>query len=117
MASPPFARKPIETRSHKSYWERVYFRSRWLLFLAALSTVAAIITGQRQEDDVEGPALKQVFEVHEALGWSVSIGLWVAWLLSFIKSSHRWLWFLLLLLAVAILLEGNLGGVLAHMQL
>lgn len=91
--------------------------SRWLLFLGALGAVVAAITGRAQEKYIEGEAAKQVLEIHESLGVGVAISLWVVWLLSFAQSSYKWLWLLLILLAAAILFEGNLGGVLAHRQL
>ena len=69
--------------------------ARWMLFLAALSAVVAIITGRKQVDDVEGDAMKQVLELHKDLGLWVCIGLWLAWLMSFVQSSYKWLWVLL----------------------
>jgi uncharacterized membrane protein len=94
------------------------FRSgaRWLLFLAALSSIAAIFSGRAQTDDVETDAMKQVLQVHAALGYGVCASLWLAWMLSFVESSKKWLWFFLLLLIAAILLTGTLGGALANMQ-
>jgi uncharacterized membrane protein len=90
---------------------------RWLLFLAALSSIVAVITGHAQEDDVEGAAMKHIMEVHEGIGTGLAIGLWLTWILSFMKSSYAWLWVLLILLVGALAVEGTLGGVLAHMQL
>jgi uncharacterized membrane protein len=90
--------------------------ARWLLFLAALSSVAAIVTGGAQADGIEGAAMRQVLAVHSGLGWGVCVGLWLAWLLSFVESSKSWLWVLLLLLGACIMVTGTLGGALAHMQ-
>jgi uncharacterized membrane protein len=91
--------------------------ARWLLFLATLASAVAIFTGGRQEDDVESPVMKQVLEVHEAVGWGVTIGLTIAWLLSLLKSFPKWVWLFFVALALVIAGEGNLGGILAHMQL
>jgi uncharacterized membrane protein len=90
--------------------------ARWLLFLAALSSIAAIISGGAQEDSVEGAAMKQVLEVHSGLGWATCVGLWLVWLLSFVESTKKWLWALLVVVGICIAVTGTLGGALAHMQ-
>lgn len=90
---------------------------RWMVFIAALTAVAAVLTGKAQEDDIEGAALRQVVEVHEALGISGMLGLWGAWVLSFFESARKWSWAYDLLLAGAVLATGALGGILSHMQL
>lgn len=90
--------------------------ARWMLFLAAVASIVAIITGRAQADDVETEAMKQVLQVHAALGYGICVGLWLAWILSFVESAKKWLWFFLVLLLAAILLTGTLGGALANMQ-
>jgi uncharacterized membrane protein len=90
--------------------------ARWMLFLAALGSIAAIISGRAQTDEIESEAMKRVLEVHAALGYGVCAGLWLAWLMSFVESAKGWLWFFLILLVAAIALTGTLGGALATMQ-
>lgn len=90
--------------------------ARWVLFFAAVASIVAIFTGRAQQDSIETEAAKQVMELHEALGYSVAAGLWLCWLLTFVESSKKWLWFVMLLLCGLILATGSLGGIIAHMQ-
>jgi uncharacterized membrane protein len=90
--------------------------ARWMLFIAAVTAIFAIVTGHAQADDIEGDAMREVLKVHAGLGLAICIGLWLSWLLSFVESAKSWLPVPLFLLLVAIVLEGTLGGALAHMQ-
>jgi uncharacterized membrane protein len=87
-----------------------------MLFIAAVTAIFAIVTGHAQADDIEGDAMREVLKVHAGLGLAICIGLWLSWLLSFVESAKSWLPVPLFLLLVAIVLEGTLGGALAHMQ-
>lgn len=89
--------------------------SRWLLFLAALSAIVAILTGRAEEEGIEGMA-HQVLEAHELQGYIVCGFLWFNWLLSFFESARKWAWLPLLMMAAAITFTAMLGGALAHMQ-
>jgi uncharacterized membrane protein len=90
--------------------------ARWVLFLAAVGGVLAIITGGMQEDSIESATMKQVLEIHAGQGWWITISLWLTWLLSFFGWSKKWLWIVMLICAMAIVSAGTLGGALAHMQ-
>lgn len=97
-------------------FESMKSSSRWLLFLAALASIAAILSGRAQEDSVEGVLAKQVFEAHEMQGYITCGLLWLNWLMSFFESARKWSWVLLLILAVVILGTSMMGGYLAHAQ-
>jgi uncharacterized membrane protein len=90
--------------------------SRWLLFLAGLASVAAILSGRAQKDSIEGVMARQVMEAHEMQGYFAFGWLWLNWAMSFWTSQRKWSWILLLLLSVVLLFTGTLGGALAHMQ-
>jgi uncharacterized membrane protein len=90
--------------------------SRWLLFLAAIASVLAILAGRAEQDGIEGTVARQVLEGHEMQGYIACGMLWLNWLLSFFPSARKWSWVLLLMLGVVLSFTGMLGGALAHMQ-
>ncbi len=98
-------------------YESLRSAGRWMVFLAAVSSIAAVLTGRGQAEDVEGAALRQVLEGHEFIGTTAMFGLWLSWVLSLMDSATKWRWAVYLLVALGLLGAGFQGGILAHLQL
>jgi uncharacterized membrane protein len=95
-------------------WPQYWPAARLLLFLAAASAVAAYFTGHAQEEDVENGPLREYFKLHESLGTTAVIALWLGWALSFVPKARRWLWLYALLILALLSGTGFLGGILSH---
>jgi uncharacterized membrane protein len=95
-------------------WPQYWPAARLLLFLAAASAVAAYFTGHAQEEDVENGPLREYFKLHESLGTTAVIALWLGWALSFVPKARRWLWLYALLILAILSGVGFLGGILSH---
>lgn len=87
---------------------------RWLVLLAAVSSVAVVVTGLNQASVFEEQSKQWVVEVHENLGIVTAALLWVWTLFSFRRSLQRFAWIVGILVLCAILVTGYFGGVLAH---
>jgi uncharacterized membrane protein len=98
--------------SHR--WPQYWPAARLLIFLAAASAVAAYFTGKAQEEDVENGPLRQYFELHESLGITSAVSLWLGWALTFAPKARPWLWLYALLLLAVLSYTGFLGGILSH---
>ncbi len=95
-------------------WPQYWPAARLLIFLAAASAVAAYFTGKAQEEDVENGPLRHYFELHESLGITSAVSLWLGWALTFAPKARPWLWLYALLLLAALSYTGFLGGILSH---
>jgi len=95
-------------------WPQYWPAARLLLFLAAASAVGAYFTGHAQEEDVENGPLREYFKLHESLGTTAVIALWLGWALSFVPKARRWLWLYALLIFALLSGTGFLGGILSH---
>lgn len=86
----------------------------WLVWIAALSTLAAYFSGQAQEEAIEYGAREWLVEVHEKQGIALGIGQ-ALWVLSLLRSgTRRWAWLLGLALSVLVGASGMMGGLIAH---
>jgi uncharacterized membrane protein len=95
-------------------WAAYLWPSRVLLGVAALTAAVALPTGEAMEEAIEGSSLMQVLEWHETFG-KVSLGLLLTLLLlSFLPSTRKWSWVVVLAALFALGVAGGLGGVLAH---
>jgi uncharacterized membrane protein len=95
-------------------WPQHWPAARLLVFLAAVSAVAAYFTGRAQAEDVENGPLRQYFDLHESLGITSAIALWLGWALTFAPKARPWLWLYALLLLALLSGTGFLGGILSH---
>jgi uncharacterized membrane protein len=89
--------------------------SRWMLFLAGIGAILAVLSGLAAAENVE-PAAQEVLKAHRGQGLITCGLIWLAWILSFVESARKWHWVLLLFLGVVICGTGLMGGALAHMQ-
>lgn len=87
---------------------------RWLVLIAAVSSVAVVITGLSQASVFEEESKRWVVELHENLGIVTAGLLWVWTLFSFQRSLQRFAWIVGILVFCAILVTGHFGGILAH---
>ena len=95
-------------------WPSAASLGRWSLFLAALGSLAAIVTGLQSGDEYDGTSLVKALELHEDLGKATGLGLLAAWLLSFFDGAKKWAWVAYLGLAGLISFMAALGGAIAH---
>jgi uncharacterized membrane protein len=95
-------------------WPQYWPAARLLILLAAVSAVAAYFTGKAQEEDVENGPLRRYFELHESLGITSAIALWLGWALTLTPRARPWLWLYALLLLAFLSGTGFLGGILSH---
>ena len=85
-----------------SKWPHYQPAARLLLILAALSAIAAYFTGQAQEEPFEGKELASILELHETMGITTAIMLWIGVALNKIPKAQRWLWIYAILLSLVI---------------
>ena len=95
-------------------WPQYWAAARLLIFLAAASGVVAYFTGKAQAEDVENGPLRRYLELHESLGITSAIALWLGWALTFVPKARPWLWLYALLLLAFLSGTGFLGGILSH---
>lgn len=95
-------------------WPQYWPAARLLLFLAAAAAVAAYFTGHAQAEDVENGPLREYFKLHESLGTTAAIALWLGWALGFVPKARRWLWLYALMILALLSGTGFLGGILSH---
>lgn len=88
--------------------------ARLLLVLAALTALAAYLTGREQKEDFEDGALALYLERHELLGKLSGATLALTAALSFVPSARRFLWLLALAVLMVLSMTGLLGGILSH---
>jgi uncharacterized membrane protein len=97
-----------------SKWPQYQPAARLLLILAALSAIPAYFTGQAQSEPFEGKELESILELHEAMGITTAIMLWIGVVLNKIPKLQRWLWIYAILISLVLGVTGFLGGILAH---
>ena len=99
--------------------EKFKTAARWTLFLAAVSSVFAFLSGHGAADALEEwtPALKKVVHMHKTQATALMISLWAAWLVSFGEWAKKWSWVVYLFALAAIGYTGILGGLIAHTNL
>jgi uncharacterized membrane protein len=95
-------------------WPQYWPAAQLLLLLAAAAAVAAYFTGKAQAEDVENGPLRQYFELHESLGITSAVSLWLGWALTLAPRARPWLWLYALLLLALLSGTGFLGGILSH---
>lgn len=87
---------------------------RWLVLVAAIGAVAAIMTGLNQAVALEGGSKDWVIDIHRTLGITTACFLWI-WSASFwIRPLRRWSVYVGLLTTLLIVVTGFFGGVIAH---
>lgn len=88
--------------------------ARWIVLLAALVAVPIYFTGSSQEEAFEETAKEWLVEVHEKIGITTAITLWIWAVMGWLKPTQRvaWIWGIVVLgfLAAA----GYYGGLVAH---
>jgi uncharacterized membrane protein len=88
--------------------------ARWIVLLAALVAIPIYFTGASQEEAFEEGPKEWLVEVHEKIGITTAISLWIWAVMGWLKPAQRvaWIWGLVVLgfLGVA----GFYGGLLAH---
>jgi uncharacterized membrane protein len=88
--------------------------ARWLVLIAALVAIPIYFTGSSQEEAFEDTAKEWLVEVHEKIGITTAITLWIWAVMGWLKPTQRlaWLWGLIVFgfLAAA----GYYGGLVAH---
>ena len=95
-------------------WNEIEPAIRWLVLVAALGAFFAYLTGTSQAEALEGSSKDWVIEVHERLGISTALLLWV-WAVSFwVRPLKRWSLVFGVLVVILITVTGFFGGVLAH---
>lgn len=95
-------------------WKEVQPAVRWLVLVAALGAVAAYVTGTNQAALLEGGSKDWVIEIHERLGITTGIMLWVWAGCCWIKPMRRWANIPGTLAVLLVTVTGFFGGVLAH---
>jgi len=86
----------------------------WLVWAAALSTLAAFFSGQAQAEHFQQRPKKWLVEVHRKQGITIGVAqaLWVLSLLREKTRRYAWLWGLVV--SFLVLTAGFLGGLVAH---
>ncbi|MHA2620948.1 MAG: hypothetical protein V2G42_06870 [bacterium JZ-2024 1] len=88
--------------------------ARWVVLLAALVAIPIYFTGSSQEEALEETAKEWLVEVHEKIGITTAITLWIWAVMGWLKPTQRvaWIWGIVVLgfLAAA----GYYGGLVAH---
>jgi len=95
-------------------WASYLWPSRVLLGAALLGGLAALPTGEAMEDSVQGTSLLEVFEWHERFGQASVALLALILLLTFLPSTRKWSWVVVLAGIFALSVAGALGGAMAH---
>jgi uncharacterized membrane protein len=95
-------------------WQELQPAVRWLVFVAALTSILAYITGTSQAQFFEISGKKWVVELHQRLGIITATGLFVWTLFLFIQPMKRFAFFIGVLVVLLILITGFYGGILAH---
>ena len=86
----------------------------WLVWAAALSTLAAYFSGQAQQKEFEHGPKAWLVMVHRNQGITVGIAQ-ALWVLSLLRErTRRRAWLLGLVLSFLVLTSGFLGGLIAH---
>jgi len=87
---------------------------RWLVLLASVSSVVAIVAGLGQAGVFDEESKRWVIELHQRLGIATGGLLWLWTLFSFRRSLQRFAWIVGILVLCLILITGFFGGILAH---
>lgn len=85
-----------------------------LLFLGGLFAIAAYFSGRAQKDAFEDTPLEQVLKIHEILGISTGISLWLGFLMMNLKPTKKYAWIIALIIIGLVSAVGFYGGILAH---
>ncbi len=99
-----------------SFWRKeAQVGIRWLVLVAALSSVAAAATGLSQASVfLEEESKGWVVELHRNLGIATGALLWVWTVFSFRRSLQRFALAVAILVLCSMMAAGYFGGVLAH---
>ena len=97
-------------------WPQFDASAKLMWMLAALSAVGAYFTGKAQEEPFRNSFLWETVEIHEKLGISTGLSLWLGLLLLMTPKLKRYarIWAIVLLLLISA--AGFLGGVIAHTE-
>jgi len=95
-------------------WPAYEPAARLLLIVGALAAVVAFFSGRAQEDAFEDSPFHSVVELHETFGITTAITLWVGVALTFWGRARRFMPLYGILLLLALVCTGFLGGVLSH---
>jgi len=86
----------------------------WLVWVTALSALAAYFSGQAQAGDFEPGPKEWLVDLHRRQGIAIGVGQ-ALWVLSLLRErTRRYAWLLGLILSVMVLAAGFLGGLVAH---
>jgi len=84
-----------------------------LLFIAAIFTIPAYFSGQHQSGEFRQNEYRDIVELHQNMGITTAILLWVGAFLSLDSKFEKWMWIYAVILALMITFTGFLGGILA----
>ncbi len=95
-------------------WKAFEASARVMFLLGGIFAIAAYFTGQSQADAFEDSFLHEYVELHEKLGITTGLMLWISFLMSINPKLKRFLWIAAVLLVILISVTGFYGGILAH---
>jgi pimeloyl-ACP methyl ester carboxylesterase len=87
---------------------------RWLVLIAALASLAALITGSNQAAAYEGGSKEWVVQLHRELGIAAAVSLWIWCAVHWLRSFREWAFSAGVLAVLVLIAAGFFGGVIAH---
>ena len=95
-------------------WKEFESPARVMFLLGGIFAIAAYFTGQSQAEAFEDSFLHEYVELHEKLGITTGVMLWLSFFMSINPKLRRFLWIAAALLVIVISITGFYGGILAH---
>jgi uncharacterized membrane protein len=95
-------------------WPELHPAIRWLVLVAALGSVAAIVTGSSQATALEGSSKDWVISIHRQLAIASAGTLWIWVAVLQARRTKRWAFLVGLAAILLLLVTGFFGGVVAH---
>lgn len=87
---------------------------KWLVVLAGIMGIIAVLSGSAQEESFEGTAKNWVVEVHQTFGIITLITIWLWVVFLYVQKLKKYAWIIGAILTLLVIITGAYGGMLAH---